>query len=42
MEDEEIINDGKLKRGKLLKFVREVKKHPGTTEEDIAALAAAK
>lgn len=34
--------DGKLDKDNLVRFVREVKKFPGLTDEDAATLAASK
>lgn len=38
----EFFREGKLDRENLVKFVKEVKKYPGLTDEDAAVLAAAK
>uniref|UniRef100_A0A8D8M8W6 Sodium/calcium exchanger 3 n=1 Tax=Cacopsylla melanoneura TaxID=428564 RepID=A0A8D8M8W6_9HEMI len=37
-----LFKDGKLDRANLVRFVKEVKKHPGLTDEDAALLAASK
>lgn len=38
----EFFPDGQLNRDNLLDFIREIRKHPGLTDEDAASLAAAK
>ncbi|KAL1483096.1 hypothetical protein MTO96_002166 [Rhipicephalus appendiculatus] len=38
----EFFPDGELNRDNLLDFIREIRKHPGLTDEDAACLAAAK
>ncbi|XP_077490195.1 sodium/calcium exchanger 3-like [Amblyomma americanum] len=38
----EFFPDGELNRANLLDFIREIRKHPGLTDEDAACLAAAK
>ena len=42
MAERNFFRDGKLDRENLVKFVREVKKYQGITDEDAAILAAAK
>lgn len=37
-----LFKDGKLDRASLVRFVKEVKKHEGLTDEDAALLAASK
>lgn len=40
--DGALFKDGKLDRASLVRFVKEVKKHEGLTDEDAALLAASK
>ncbi|XP_066905580.1 sodium/calcium exchanger 1 isoform X1 [Halyomorpha halys] len=42
LAERNFFKDGKLDKDSLVKFVREVKKYPGLTDEDAAVLAAAK
>lgn len=42
LAERNFFKEGKLDKDNLTKFVREVKKYPGLTDEDAAVLAAAK
>jgi len=41
-KNQPIINDGKIDKDNLIKFVKNVKKYPGITNADAAKLAATK
>lgn len=42
MKDRQYFRDGRLDRDGLVRFIKEVKKYPGLTDEDAAVLAASK
>lgn len=42
VKERDYFRDGRLDREGLVRFIKEVKKYPGLTDEDAAALAASK
>jgi len=42
VKDKQYFRDGRLDRDGLVRFIKEVKKYPGLTDEDAAVLAASK